>query len=118
VLTSTAQAKLFLNQTNVGTIATMLILGTPAMGVAATVPLSKRQLEVDGAIAQATPPLPRPDFQRPSPPLTEPPLPTLPPPQEILPAPELPNLPSQTAPPGNIPAEIVIKRFEITGRTG
>ena len=87
------------------------------MGVAATIPPSKQQLEADGALAQAAIPLPRPDFQRPPQLPTEPPLPTLPPPQEILPAPELPNLPSQTTPPGNIPAAIVIKRFEITGST-
>ena len=117
MLTSTSQAKLFFNQTNASAIATILIFGTPAMGVAATIPPSKQQLEADGALAQAAPPLPRPDFQRPPQQPIEPPLPTLPPPQEILPAPVPFNLPSQTTPPGNIPAQIVIKRFEITGST-
>jgi hemolysin activation/secretion protein len=65
-------------------------------------------------LAQATPTLPSPDFQRPQPQPAEPPQP-LPPPQEIIP-PTTPNLPSQPAAPGDLPA-INIKRFNVIGST-
>ncbi len=86
------------------------------MGLAAIESRSRPSPDRSDLLAQAVPTLPRPDFQRPAPQPIEPPLPTLPPPQEILP-PATPNPPNQPPTPGNIPASIVIKRFEITGST-
>ncbi len=98
----------------VGAIATLLILGTPAIGLAATIP----QSTTPGDLAQAIPTtLPRPDFQRPTPQPVEPPQPQLPPSQEILPSTPTQNLPSQPSVPNNLPQSIVIKRFEVNGST-
>jgi hemolysin activation/secretion protein len=108
-----------------GTLSTLVIVCTPTIGLAATAdrfsfreatPTIQPQAD-RGAISQATPTLPRPDFQRPAPQPTEVPVPTLPPSPELLPPPTTPNLPSQTTTPENLPATIVIKRFEITGST-
>jgi hemolysin activation/secretion protein len=98
---------------DVWAIATLLILGTPTIGLAATIP----QSTTPGDLAQAIPTLPRPDFQRPAPQPVEPPKPQLPPSQEILPSPPTQNLPSQPSVPNNLPQSIVIKRFEVTGST-
>jgi hemolysin activation/secretion protein len=77
-----------------------------------------REPEPSGLLAQTTPSLPRPDFQRPAPQPTEVPQPTLPPSEEILPkTPAAPNLPSQPTPSDDVPAQIVIKRFNVTGST-
>jgi hemolysin activation/secretion protein len=101
----------------VGTISTLVIVCTPTIGLAA---ISERSIPPQAdrrSIAQTTPTLPRPDFQRPAPQPTEPPLPALPPSPEILPTPTPPTVPGQTTPPENLPATIVIKRFAITGST-
>jgi hemolysin activation/secretion protein len=82
----------------------LLILSLPAIGFAAT-------------IAQVTPTLPRPDFQRTAPQPAEEPKPQLPPSQEILPSNPVPNLPSQPVAPDNLPAAITIKQFNVTGST-
>jgi hemolysin activation/secretion protein len=103
----------FVRLSSVGAVA-LLIVGTPTIGLAAA--RLPQPADIDSSIAQAVPTLPRPDFQRPAPQPTEPQLPTLPPAQEILP-PAIPSQPSQTPNPGNLPAEIVIKRFDITGST-
>ena len=95
--------------------AVLLIICTPTIGLA-TIARSRQPTQSGDSIAQAAPTLPRPDFQRPAPQPTEPQLPTLPPAQEILP-PATPSQPSQPTPPGNLPPEIVIKRFEVTGST-
>jgi hemolysin activation/secretion protein len=99
-------------------IATLLMLNTPIIGFAATTAEPNTRSNLAGSIAQATPNLPRPDFQRPAPKPTEPPKPILPPPQEILPTtPTTPNLPTQPTTPGNLPASITIKQFKVTGST-
>ena len=95
--------------------AVLLIICTPTIGLA-TIARSRQSTQSGDSIAQAAPTLPRPDFQRPAPQPTEPQLPTLPPAQEILP-PATPSQPSQPTPPGNLPTDIVIKRFEVTGST-
>jgi hemolysin activation/secretion protein len=99
--------------------AILLILNIPMFGLAATAPQMTTSTELTGSLAQATPTLPRPDFQRPAPQPqpSEPPQPILPPSQEILPSTPAPNLPSQPAPSGDLPTSIVIKRFEVTGST-
>jgi hemolysin activation/secretion protein len=97
-------------------IATLLVLNTPSIGLAATTAAPNSRSNLAGSIAQATP-TPRPDFQRPEPQPAEP-KPLLPPPQEILPkTPATPNLPSQPTTPGNLPAAITIKQFKVTGST-
>jgi hemolysin activation/secretion protein len=96
--------------------AVIFIAFTPSIGLSAIESRSRPSPDRNDLLAQAVPTLPRPDFQRPTPQPTEPSLPTLPPPQEILP-PTTPNPPSQTPTPGNIPAAIVINRFEIIGST-
>jgi hemolysin activation/secretion protein len=103
-----------------GTISTLIIVCTPTIGLAATNvggAAGNEPPAESGLLAQATPTLPRPDFQRPAPQPTEPPLPTLPPSPEIIPSPTAPTIPGQTTTPENLPATIVIKRFDITGNT-
>jgi hemolysin activation/secretion protein len=97
--------------------AILLLLNIPTFGFAATTSPPHRQPDLTEALAQATPSLPRPDFQRPAPQPVAPPQPQLPPSQEILPNTPTPNLPSQPNTPGNLPESIVIKRFEVTGST-
>jgi hemolysin activation/secretion protein len=63
--------------------------------------------------AQANPPN---DFQRPATPTTEPPKPLLPPVQEILPTPAPVN-PAQPNLPSDLPAQVTIKQFVVTGST-
>ncbi len=87
------------------------------MVLAATTAQPIAQLTPDGTLAQAPPTVPRPDFQRPAPQPTEPPKPLLPPSQEILPNTPAPNLPTQPTTPSELPAQIVINRFEVTGST-
>ncbi len=99
------------------TISTLVIACTPTIGLAATAQRSIPPPADSGLLAQSAPTLPRPDFQRPAPQPTEPPLPTLPPSPEILPPPTPPTVPGQTTTPDNLPATIVINRFEITGNT-
>uniref|UniRef100_UPI00286AFB29 POTRA domain-containing protein n=1 Tax=Chamaesiphon sp. OTE_75_metabat_556 TaxID=2964692 RepID=UPI00286AFB29 len=107
----------------VGTISALVIGCMPTIGLAAIAGASRNENRSiqspaqKGSIAQTTPTLPRPDFQRPAPQPTEAPLPTLPPSPELLPPPTTPNLPSQPTTPENLPATIVINRFEITGNT-
>jgi hemolysin activation/secretion protein len=68
------------------------------------------------SLAQVSPTLPDPDFQRP-PTAPQPlPQPILPPAEELIPATPSPNLPSQPTVPGNTPA-IVVKQFTIAGST-
>jgi hemolysin activation/secretion protein len=88
-----------------------------SIGVAATPPQRSPQEDLSRFLTQATPTLPRPDFQRPLTPTVEPPQPQLPPSQEILPSTPTPNLPSQPTPSGELPTSIVIKRFEVNGST-
>ncbi len=97
-------------------IATLLFFNLPAVGVAASNSQTTTGSKLDGSIAQATPTLPRPDFQRPAPQPVEPPKPILPPSQEILPNTPTPNLPNQPTQPDNLPS-ITIRRFEVTGST-
>jgi hemolysin activation/secretion protein len=97
--------------------ALLAVFNSSSIGVAATPPQPSAQEDLSGFLAQATPTLPRPDFQRPPTPPVEPPQPQLPPSQEILPSTPAPNLPSQPTPSGELPASIVIKRFEVTGST-
>ncbi len=92
-------------------IVTLLIVGNPAIGFAAPIP----QLTTPGDLAQATPTLPRPDFQRPAPQPVEPPKPQLPPSQEILPNTPPQTLPSQPSVPSNLPESIVITSFKVNG---
>ncbi len=92
----------------------LLLILNISVGFAATIP----QITTQGDLAQATPTLPRPDFQRPAPqPVEPPPKPQLPPSQEILPSTPTQNLPRQPIAPTNLPDSIVIKRFEVTGST-
>jgi hemolysin activation/secretion protein len=97
--------------------ATLLMLSLPTIGFAATIVQSKIQSNLDGVIAQATPTLPRPDFQRPAPQPSEEPKPQLPPSQEIIPSNPVPNLPNQPVVPDNLPAAITIRQFNVTGST-
>jgi hemolysin activation/secretion protein len=97
--------------------ATLLMLSLSAIGLAATIAQSNTQSNLDGVIAQATPTLPRPDFQRPAPQPSEEPKPQLPPSQEIIPSNPVPNLPSQPVAPDNLPAAITIRQFNVTGST-
>jgi hemolysin activation/secretion protein len=93
--------------------AIILPIDIPAVGSAATVPQAPSN-DLTGSLAQT---LPRPDFQRPTPPPAEEPKPQLPPLQEILPSNPVPNLPSQPVAPDNLPAAITIKQFNVTGST-
>ncbi len=95
----------------------LAIFQIPSIGVAATPPQPEPEEDLSGFLTQATPTLPRPDFQRPAPQPTEPPQPILPPSQEILPKSPVPNLPSQPTPSRDLPTSIVIKRFNVTGST-
>jgi hemolysin activation/secretion protein len=99
------------------TISTLVIGCIPTIGLAATADRSIQAQTDRGAIAQTTPTLPRPDFQRPTTQPTEVPVPTLPPSPELLPPPTTPSLPDRPTTSDNLPATIVIKRFEITGST-
>lgn len=96
-------------------IAILLTLNLPSLSFAATIiepnPNSPKLL------AQATPTVPRPDFQRPTIPPAAEPTPILPPSQDILPQPAIPNTPSQPVVPGDLPLSINIKRFDVKGST-
>jgi hemolysin activation/secretion protein len=98
-------------------IAILLIINLPTVGFAATIPQLNNPQKLDNALAQTTPTLPRPDFQRPAPQPVAPPQPILPPSQEILPSTPTPNLPAQPVAPGNSPVSITIKQFNVTGST-
>jgi hemolysin activation/secretion protein len=98
-------------------LTTLLILNIPASAFAATSFEPSIQKDVPKTLAQATPTLPRPDFQRPITPPVEQPTPILPPPQDILPAPTSPNFPSQPVIPNNVPISVNVKRFIIKGST-
>ena len=113
---STFKLNLFADRSTLS-IATLLILNIPANGFATTIVKPSTQEDLAGTITQATPTLPRPDFQRPITPPLEQPIPTLPPPQDILPPPTSPNLPSQPAVPNGTPRSVNVKRFEIKGNT-
>jgi hemolysin activation/secretion protein len=89
----------------------------PTVGLAATTIPIEPPADFSELLAQATPNLPRPDFQRPPTQPVETPQPILPNPQEILPTTPSPNLPSPTMPSGNLPTSIVIKRFNVMGST-
>ena len=113
---STFKLNLFADRSTLS-IATLLILNIPANGFAATIVKPSIQVDLAGTIAQATPTLPRPDFQRPITPPLEQPTPILPPPQDILPTPTSPNFPSQPAVPNGTPRSVNVKRFEVKGNT-
>lgn len=98
-------------------IATLSILNFPTLGFAATIATPPIAGELNRSLAQATPNIPRPDFQRPAPQPSEAPKPLLPPSQEILETTPTPNLPSQPVAPRDLPSSIVINRFEVTGST-
>jgi hemolysin activation/secretion protein len=68
------------------------------------------------SLAQTSPGLPSPVFQRPAPTPKEP-EPLLPPLQQILPVTPNPNLPSQPAPASEVTEQITVKRFEVIGST-
>jgi hemolysin activation/secretion protein len=98
-------------------LATLVILNIPASVFAATSFKPNIQKDLPKTLAQATPTLPRPDFQRPTTPPVEQPTPILPPPQDILPAPTSPNLPSQPVIPNNVPISVNVKQFAVKGST-
>ena len=111
---SSLKFNLFTSLSIVSTLV-LSILSIPTSGFAATTAQPNNDLDFTAALAQATPDI-RPDFQRPITPPFEAPQPQLPPSQEILP--KVPALiPIQPAAPGNLPALITIKRFEVTGST-
>jgi hemolysin activation/secretion protein len=98
-------------------IVTLSSLNFPTLGFAATIATPPIAEGVNRSLAQATPNIPRPDFQRPATQPSEPPKPLLPPSQEILQTTPTPNLPSQPVAPGDLPSSIIINRFEVTGST-
>ena len=109
---SSLKFNLFTSLSIVSTLV-LSILSIPTSGFAATTAQPNNDLDFTAALAQATPDI-RPDFQRPITPPFEAPQPQLPPSQEILP--KVPALiPIQPAAPGNLPALITIKRFDVTG---
>ena len=111
---SSLKFNLFTSLSIVSTLV-LSILSIPTSGFAATTAQPNNDLDFTAALAQATPNI-RPDFQRPITPPIEEPQPQLPPSQEILP--KVPALiPMQPAAPGNLPALITIKRFDVTGST-
>ena len=111
---SSLKFNLFTSLSIVSTLV-LSIVSIPTSGFAATTAQPNNDLDFTAALAQATPNI-RPDFQRPITPPIEEPQPQLPPSQEILP--NVPALiPMQPAAPGNLPALITIKRFEVTGST-
>jgi hemolysin activation/secretion protein len=65
-------------------------------------------------LAQATPTLPRPDFQRTVPIPTEVPLPILPPPEELIPS--IPSI-QPSVPNADFSTQITVKNFEVAGST-
>lgn len=93
---------------------TLLTMFDSKVAVAAEANVVKE--EVDFVLAQATPRLPNPDFQRPVPQPSTPPQP-LPAPEEIIPATPNPNLPSQPTAPDGLPVSITVKRFIVKGST-
>lgn len=111
---SSLKFNLFTSLSIVSTVV-LSIVSIPTSGFAATTAQPNNDLDFTASLAQATPTI-RPDFQRPITPPIEEPKPQLPPSQEILPSAPTPNLPKPTAP-GNLPALITIKRFEVTGST-
>ena len=111
---SSLKFNLFTSLSIVSTLV-LSIVSIPTSGFAATTAQPNNDLDFTAALAQATPNI-RPDFQRPITPPIEEPQPQLPPSQEILP--NVPALiPMQPAAPGNLPALITIKRFDVTGST-
>ena len=111
---SSLKFNLFTSLSIVSTLV-LSIVSIPTSGFAATTAQPNNDLDFTAALAQATPTI-RPDFQRPITPPIEEPQPQLPPSQEILP--NVPALiPMQPAAPGNLPALITIKRFDVTGST-
>jgi hemolysin activation/secretion protein len=94
-----------------------LILTIPTVGLAETISPVPTVGNSHLLLAQATPTLPRPDFQRPAPQPSEPPQPQLPPSPELLPTVPTPSLPARSTPQIELPGSIVVNRFEVKGST-